>query len=154
MPGNIPCLQAGQKVLQRNHICPVSGSHCFMDKSGSDIGLSSSGTACQKQVVCLPHPYQLAQFAQLSGIDSFRSGKVVTVQIMPCRKPGRFQTAQILPVLPVPDLLPETGEQKLRIGQLLFLGLMQQFLQMFGQIGQLEHTCTFHEFLLMSCHIP
>ena len=31
-------------------------------------------------------------------------------QIMPCRKPGRFQTAQIFPVLPGPDLLPEAGE--------------------------------------------
>ena len=41
---------------------------------------------------------------------SFRPGKVVTVQIMPCRKPGRFQTAQIFPVLPGPDLLPEAGE--------------------------------------------
>ena len=56
------------------------------------------------------HPYQLAQFAQLSGVDSFRPGKVVTVQIMPCRKPGRFQTTQIFPVLPGPDLLPEAGE--------------------------------------------
>ena len=57
-----------------------------MDKSGGNIGLSCSGTACQKQVVCLSHPYQLAQFAQLSGVDSFRPGKVVTVQIMPLQE--------------------------------------------------------------------
>ena len=43
MPGNIPCLQAGQKIFQRNHIRPVSVFHRLMDKPGGDIGLSCSG---------------------------------------------------------------------------------------------------------------
>ena len=44
MPGNIPCLQAGQKIFQRNHIRPVSVFHRLMDKPGGDIGLSCSGS--------------------------------------------------------------------------------------------------------------
>ena len=35
------------------HICPVSGFHRLMDKSGGNLGLSCSGTACQAPAVRL-----------------------------------------------------------------------------------------------------
>lgn len=154
MAGEILCLQAGEQLLQCHHVCLVPRLHGFMDKPGGNEGLACSGTACQKNVVCLSHPYQLTQFAQPPCVHAVRPFKVICVQVIPWGKSRRLEPAQVIFSLPVADLPFQTCKQELRISRLLFLRLVKYRSHVFRQVRQLQAPCIFHQFLPTLCHGP